>query len=645
MNKSFKRFYSYLASAFFMVNQAFEMRKAPIPWIKAISAGVCAALPPLIGLLVGNLQYGLLAGIGSFTYLYIFNEPYAQRAKKLLCVLLGMSLAVGLGTLFAPLPILSAVTVGMIGAIGTFIFGALKIPGPAAIFFILGFSMATGMPIDPTLALMRGGLVFLGGVLAWLIGMAGRLIEPHGPEKKAMKGVCQELASLLESVGTEDFPEARWKTVLQMKTADDTLLAGYSSWRTSNLYKRLFLLNHQANSILLDIFKFDSQDSPTLPPELSQSVRDLAEVIENRNKRNGLKMSNFQHENEDVRHLFLKIDDAYLLMSEPVSQLNGEMKISKPSLKTVLGGALDHNSIVLLNAIRYGIVLTIAAIIAFSFDFNRSYWIILSCAAVMLGSTVMATFHRAIQRTFGTIIGILAASLILSLEPTGMVIITLIMIMTFFTELFIGKNYAIAVMFITPNALLLAESTTRMHNVSYFATTRITDIFMGCVIGLIGTILLGRRSASSRLPRSIARTIRSQTQLLLMLFSEKRSDLSCEEIREQEMQTNLTNLKILYSTALGEIPTNITMGNLRPAITSIEHIGYLLHYYLKISIYSSLSDEELAQLMLVFENMAMAAEQKQPLAKMTVPYLEKYPLLQKETSNLQEALQIFGTNK
>ena len=50
--------------------------------------------------------------------------------------------------------------------------------------------------------------------------------------------------------------------------------------------------------------------------------------------------------------------------------------------------------------------LTIAAFIAYFLDFERSYWIPLSCAAVMTGATIIATFHRTVQRMIGTIIGL-----------------------------------------------------------------------------------------------------------------------------------------------------------------------------------------------------------------------------------------------
>ncbi|HVI21495.1 MAG TPA: FUSC family protein, partial [Bacillus sp. (in: firmicutes)] len=135
-----------------IIKQALAVNRKPFPWFKAFCAGVAAALPVIIGLLLGNLEYGLLAGMGGFTYLYVFNVPYAQRAKKLILVILGMTLITALGTLSAPYPLATALIMATIGAAVIFIFGALKIAGPSAIFFVLVFAMTTGMPIQPELA-------------------------------------------------------------------------------------------------------------------------------------------------------------------------------------------------------------------------------------------------------------------------------------------------------------------------------------------------------------------------------------------------------------------------------------------------------------------------------------------------------------
>lgn len=621
--------------------QAFVMNKNPFPWVKAFSAGVCAALPVFIGLLFNNFEYGLTAGIGAFTFLYMFNQPYVLRAKKLFFVMFGVSLCVGLGTLLAPYPLSTALIMGVIGALAIFIFGALRIPGPSAIFFILSYSMATGMPIDQSLAPLRAGLVLLGGILSWLIAMLGWFTNPHGPETSAVTKQYEALANFLDSIGTQNFNAARHQTVLAMKQADDTLLAGYTSWRVSDQFKRLYLLHEHANILFLDMLEISLKRKVQLPPELGESVRALARSIKQKEK-NIAKILQPDQVDDTIEHLFTKIYNADAIMNEPMSKINREIRMTKPALKTVFLSAFDKNSIVFLSSIKYGTVLALAAILAFSFDFHRSYWVPLSCAAVMSGATIIATFHRAVQRSFGTIIGILIASLILSTVHNGYMITLIILTLTFLTELFIVRNYGVAAMFFTPSALIMAEYATHVYDFSYYATVRLTDILIGSFIGLIGALLIGRKSASSLLPHFIAKTIRSQGQFLLTLFSEKNSSIQFEKSRERtKMQTNLVNLTTLYHTALGELFNDKTrLESHWPLIFSIQQLGYLLNSSLKYSERPVFSDESLAQLLYTFETMALAAEHNQLYVEKNVPGMEGFAKIQKEIISLQAAMQV-----
>ena len=171
-----------------------------------------------------------------------------------------------------------------------------------------------------------------------------------------------------------------------------------------------------------------------------------------------------------------------------------------------------------------------------------------------------------------------------------------------------------------------------------------TDILIGIVIGVIGVLLIGKRSASSRLPHLIARTIRSQSQLLFLLFFEsKNGDHFMESTKQNKMRTNLINLKTVYSTALGEISTNKkALEFLWPVIFSVEQLGYLLDSSSKSSKRPILSDEILAQLLFVFETMAAMVEQHPlPTNKKDVPKIEGFSKIQKEIIALQDSLQLF----
>ncbi len=621
--------------------QAFIVSKNPFPWLKAFCAAISAALPVFIGLFFGSLEYGLLSGIGAFTFLYMFNQPYVLRAKKLFFVMLGISLSVGLGTILAPHPLAAAIMMGVIGALSIFIFGALKITGPSAVFFILSYSMSTGMPIDQSLAPLRAGLVLLGGALSWLIAMLGWFTNPHRPETNAIHKVYLKLADFMDSVGTVYFNEARHQAVATMKQAEDILRGGYTSWRVSDQYKRLYLLNEHANLLFLDILEISLDRKKTLPPELGDSIRALANSVKVKEK-NITKILQPEQVDEAIKQLFRKIYNADAIMNEPMSKIDREVKIVKAPLKTVFLGAFDKNSIVFLSSMKYGAVLMVAAIIAYSFDFHRSYWVPLSCAAVMSGATIIATFHRAVQRSFGTIIGILFAGFILSSVHNGYMIAFIILCLTFLTELFIVRNYGVAAMFFTPSALIMAEYATQVYDFSYYATVRLADILIGSAIGLIGALLIGRRSASSLLPHFIAKTIRSQGQFLLILFSKNNNSIEFEKSRERgKMQTNLVNLKTVYNTALGELFNDKRrLEILWPLIFSIQQLGYLLNSSLKFSKRSILSDESLAKLLYIFETMAIAAEQNQLHIVKLVPEIDGFVKIQKEITALQDAMLI-----
>src|SRR5699024_3906590 len=195
----------------------------------------------------------------------------------------------------------------------------------------------------------------------------------------------------------------------------------------------------------------------------------------------------------------------------------------------ILGNAFDRNSLVFITALRFGVITTIAALVAHSFDFTRSYWLPLSCVAIMSGATMVATFHRALQRSIGTLIGIILASSILYFKPSGYPIAFFILFFTAVTELCIVINYGLAVIFITPNALLLAETITGGEFAFFhFSTARIIDVVIGSSIGLLGVIIMGKRTASSRIPRILMRTLRSQSQMILLLFSKEKASTQAQ---------------------------------------------------------------------------------------------------------------------
>jgi len=622
------------------VIQAFEIKNNPFPLNKAISAGICAALPVLLGVLLGNFQNGLLGGLGGFTFLYMFGEPYVQRGKKLFWVAIGISAVVGLGTLLAPYPVMFSLMLGFIGAFVTFIFGTLKLPGPAAIFFVLCYAITSAMPIDPSLALERSFFVLLGGAFAWLVAMSGGFFNARKLEIHPVKALYGELANLVQAHGEDEetFSEARRLTLDKIETARDKLMAGHTK-HPSKSFKRLYLLYEQANVIYGEVLRLHAKDHRHLPKTFAEAIKNISNNIGKKKKAEKILLDDF-HEDEDLLAAeILKTQD--ILAGENTQEVH-DVHITKTPVKTLFSERLHKNSIVFLSASKYGIILFIVALVAFSFNFDRSYWIPGSCAAVMLGTTVLTTFHRAIQRTIGSIVGIIIAILILSFEPSGLAIALFIFLLTFGAETFIVRNYALAALFFTPNAIFIAENSTQIFNFGYFAQTRITDVIVGSAIGLAGAYFVARRSASSRLPHLISKTIRSQMQFMVQLFSEKGDSIDLEKNSEvRKMRTNLSNLNLVYRTALGEVPNNKEkLETLWPIIFSLGQLGYLLETAAKEENRAVLRDQDLSQLVFILEMMAQSVKAEGPLAIREIPEIEGFPQIHREMEYLQSSLQL-----
>lgn len=557
-----------------VINQVFEVKSIKNPWRKAFGAALCVAIPMLIAYFMGDISLGLLSSLGSFSYLYLANEPYAFRAKKIFFAAIGISLSVAIGTLVAPYNILIVIAIGLIGAISMYIFGVLKTKGPTSMFFVLTFLLSTGMNQDPNLFLKRGFLVLLSGLLAWIIAMIGYLFEPHEPEIKVLKELFINLSKFSKITDEDDLVLEKHKTISALLNSEETIVMGDIPWKKISLSNKFKLLNKEANKLYIEINKIHNLKDTKLPEEISEIIFELSNSIETGNKI----IFEVKDEFSTIYNVLESINN---IIIKPLDEISYENKNNRLSLKDRMKSEFTKESIVFVNALRYGLVLSISAAIAFYFGFERAYWIPLSSASVMSGATIMATFNRGIQRTIGTIIGAIIVSIILSFKPSILVIILLNILLTAITEMLISRNYALAMIFITQNAIILAEASTNMNNISYFVGNRIINVMIGSLIGLIGTYLISKKSASSRLPKLIEKVLVSQSDILekLNIINE----ISLEEIQsiKEKKDIYFNNFKTTYITAMGEIHSDIeAIEYMWIVFSRLENMNHILDYYL-----------------------------------------------------------------
>ena len=70
----------------------------------------------------------------------------------------------------------------------------------------------------------------------------------------------------------------------------------------------------------------------------------------------------------------------------------------------------------------------------------------------------MRALQRGLERTVGTILGLIVAAVLTWLHPGGLALVGSIVVLQFAGQLFARSNYAFAVFFFTPMALLMATA-------------------------------------------------------------------------------------------------------------------------------------------------------------------------------------------
>ncbi len=120
---------------------------------------------------------------------------------------------------------------------------------------------------------------------------------------------------------------------------------------------------------------------------------------------------------------------------------------------------------------------------------EKPYWAPVACVAVLQGATLRAVWRRKLHRVVGTVAGMGIAWLVLATRPDAWAVCALAMALMFAVESTVTRHYALAAMFITPLAILLAEAGSRSTPPGVLLQARLLETALGCAAGLAGGAL------------------------------------------------------------------------------------------------------------------------------------------------------------
>jgi hypothetical protein len=110
-----------------------------------------------------------------------------------------------------------------------------------------------------------------------------------------------------------------------------------------------------------------------------------------------------------------------------------------------------------VDPLRYLLVVLLAGGAATAAGIGHPWWAMVAAAAPLSVSGRDHQSLRAAHRAVGTLLGLLVAAplLLLGLDPVALVLV--VVVLQVVTELVVGRNYGIAMLFITPMALLMGQ--------------------------------------------------------------------------------------------------------------------------------------------------------------------------------------------
>ncbi len=512
------------------------MNAVPRRWPFALRAAVCMMVPIFVGWAAGDVSAGLVATIGGFTSLYGSGRPYLNRAMYLGAIAVSFAVVVALGDWAAASPWSGVLVVTVIAMIAVLICQALSVGPPGAYMPVLACAAAVGIATEHLSPLWLGVLVLAGGAFSWVVHMTGALVRPRGPERAAVAGAAEAVATYIETTS----PDARHRAAQLLHEAWITLVT-FQPMRPKpdDALFRLRMTNRRLHVLFAEAMAAADRGHP-MSVDGAALARQLGSVP----------------------------DDLG-------GSSEGLIPLGRPSVGTLLRRAVAPGAPPLTAALRTAVAVAIAGAVTVGLNMDHAYWA-MAAAVLMLhqGFDWRRTVQRGIERTLGTWLGLVLAGGILIAAPGGPWLALIVGTLQFLIEMFVVRNYTVAVIFITPAALTIASGGHHITNVPDVLLARGIDTVIGCAVALLVLWFTRRGHAAARPAQAIAATLDAVAVVVGHLAA---AAVTTGQARNDRRDLQLRAMAMLpvYDTAIGgSARSRVAAERLWPAIVATEQLAY-----------------------------------------------------------------------
>ncbi len=146
--------------------------------------------------------------------------------------------------------------------------------------------------------------------------------------------------------------------------------------------------------------------------------------------------------------------------------------------------------------LRYVVALTTSGAFATALGWEHPYWAMVASVVVLAGPDRASRLARGTQRVVGTLLGVAVAAALLPRAPhQGAGAVVVVAALQVLAELFVGRNYAVALLFITPLALMMGQLVAPSP-VGPLLRDRLFETVLGALVAMVVLLVV-----PDRLPR------------------------------------------------------------------------------------------------------------------------------------------------
>ena len=410
--------------------------------------------------------------------LAVGGGPYLRRARTVACAGRGRLAAVAAGGLISTAiadpawrEAVSAVVLAAVAAVATAASNAVRLGPPGGLIFAFAVGSCAHLPLTwPALAQLIA--VSLGSAaLGWLFCLSGALVDVFAPPRRAVGKAIRQVAAHADSGG-----EHGWQSAAA--AVRDAWHALSDSTRAQREHPTHARLTHAVATCEAAL------TAPTPDAGLARRLRELDRSLHLRTA------DPAQPAEADTRTSTTRPPRHHVLRSAAAA---------------VRGGRHHERGWVLAAGARVGVAALVAAGLADLLGIGHAYWAAVSAVAVLQVTSAARSLPRLLQRSTGTVLGVLIGALVLHLDPAAWVGVVLVAAFQWAAEMVVIRNYWIAVIFATPVALL-ASTLPLPQAQDGVAMSRLLATVLGAGVALVVARALPNRTAAvARFERALHR--------------------------------------------------------------------------------------------------------------------------------------------